>query len=65
MYGQKMLLSPTQNYFLLKKGKPIVKREAKTHMSLFEDNHNHLEIQNTKNNASNDSGASDEPPNTK
>jgi len=64
MYGQKMLLSPTQNYFLLKKGKPIVKREAKTHMSLFEDNHNHLEIQNTKNNASNDSGASDEPPNT-
>jgi len=44
-YGQKMLLKPTQNYYLLKSGKPMIpKKRSKTQISLFADGGHNLFI---------------------
>ena len=48
-YGQKMLLKPTHNYYLLKDGQPMVrKKRAKTQVSLFADNGDCLFVRETE-----------------
>ena len=47
-YGQKMLLKPTHNYYLLKDGRPMVqKKRAKTPVSLFADSADCLCVRKT------------------
>ncbi|MFY9449634.1 MAG: YkvA family protein [Candidatus Methanoculleus thermohydrogenotrophicum] len=48
-YGQKMLLKPTHNYYLLKDGRPMVqKKRAKTPVSLFADSADCLCVRKTE-----------------
>ncbi|WP_214019432.1 YkvA family protein [Methanoculleus sp.] len=44
-YGQRLLLKPTRNYYLLKNGQPMVrKKRAKTQVSLFTDDGSYLVV---------------------
>lgn len=48
-YGQKMLLKPTHNYYLLRDGQPMVqKKRAKTQVSLFADDGDCLFVRKTE-----------------
>jgi uncharacterized membrane protein YkvA (DUF1232 family) len=48
-YGQRMLLKPTHNYYLLKAGQPMIqKKRAKTQVSLFANDGNDLFVRKTE-----------------
>lgn len=47
-YGQRLLLKPARNYYLLKSDQPMVqKKRAKTQVSLFADDGSYLVVNNT------------------